>query len=263
MSALQSRSLPLSLLLALCLLLVGCMDIQIRLVIRGDGSGIATWNFEILPQAAAFGVTAAKLKAELLKDKNFKRPDAQIVEGRAANGNQTVTATVPFENLSEISSRDFQVAFAKLPDGNKCSFRLTGNGDLLKAAMVRIRMDVEMPGKIISSNADQITGNVAHFATFFRPEALYVEAEASRFAFGDIRIIAGSTALVALALTVMWAFRRGREKQGIPAAAAPIAGGLGGAARTATAQPAFVYCGECGTQNRSSSRFCRRCGMEL
>jgi|GEM_PF-6558673 len=263
MSALRLRSYPLGLLLALCLLLVGCMDIQIRLVIREDGSGLATWNFEIPPQTAALGVTAASLKAELSRDKTFKRRGAQILEGRAANGNQTVTATVPFQDLSEISSRDFQVVFARLPDGNKCSFNLTGNNDPLTASMVRIRMDVEMPGKIINSNADQITGNVAHFTTFFRPEALYVEAETSRFAFGDPGIIAGSAALLALVFTAVWILRRNRGKPVGLAAAAPIAGRIENTAGTATVQPAFVYCGECGTQNRSSSRFCRRCGREL
>jgi hypothetical protein len=263
MSAWQFRSFPLGLLLALCLLLVGCMDIQIRLVVHPDGSGIVTWNFEIPPETAALGITSARLKAELLKDKNFIRPEAQIREGRAPNGNQTLMATVPVQDVSQISSSDFRVAFARLPDGKKCSFNVTGNNDPLKAATARIRMDVEMPGKIISSNADQVTGNVAHFTTVFRPEALYVEAETSRFAFGDIQIIAVSGALAVLASTVVWALRRGREKQLAQVAGAPGGRGVGSGAGTPAVEPAFVYCGECGTQNRSSSRFCRRCGGGL
>lgn len=261
MSARQFRSFPLGLLLTLCLLLAGCIDIQIRLVVHADGSGIVMWDFEIAPETAALGVTAAGLKAELLKDKNFRRPDAQIREGRAANGNQTLMATVPVEDVSQISSSDFRVVFARLPDGKKCSFNLTSNNDALKTAMVRIRMDVEMPGKIVSSNADQVTGNVAHFATVFRPEALYVEAETSSSALGDTRIIAGSGALAVLAFTVFWAWRRRQGKQLTQVAGTP--GGVGSAAGTSAVEPAFVYCGDCGAQNRSSSKFCRRCGGGL
>jgi len=264
MNGLRVRSFPLVLLVALCLLLAGCLDIQIRFVVHSDGSGFVTWNFEIPPETAALGFTAARLKAELLKDNQFRRPDVQLHEGNAGSGNQTLTVTVPFQNLSQISSGDFQAAFAVLPDRKKCSFRFKGNNDPLQASMARIKMDVEMPGKITSSNADQVAGNVAHFATVFRAEPLYVEAETSGFTFGDPRIIAGCAALGALVLMVVWVLRRGREKGLAPAAGTQSAGStVGSTPATSADQTARIYCGDCGAQNRSSSKFCHRCGVEL
>jgi hypothetical protein len=244
------RKLGLLLLLSACLILTGCMDVQIRFVVHADGSGVETWHVEIKPDAAAMGLNAASFKEEMLKNPALRRPGVEITDGKAPNGNQTITMVAPFQDAAQISDASSQVTFAKLPDGKKCSLRLNLGGLANGMAMVHITLDVEMPGKITASNADQIAGNVAHFTSFPRAEALYVESETSMFGWGNVGVIAGLAGLV-VALAALW-LRRGN--QAVPAIRYVSAN------RT---QAVADACGQCGTPTRSRSRFCRKCGMAL
>ena len=143
----MKRNLGLLLLLGACLILTGCMDVQIRLVVHSDGSGVETWHVEIQPDAAALGLNAASFREEMLKNPALRRPGVEITEGHAPNGNQTITMVVPFQDAAQISDASSQVAFAKLPDGKKCSVRLSLGGLANGTAMVHIALDVEMPGE--------------------------------------------------------------------------------------------------------------------
>ncbi len=114
---------------ALSLLLTGCLEVQLKFDLRDTGSGTATWIIEI-PKTTAdtLGLTTDKLKAELLKDSQFRGRNVQITAGRAPNGNQILTAVVPFENVQEISAKDLAIEFQKNPDGKQCSFRIEAAG---------------------------------------------------------------------------------------------------------------------------------------
>jgi len=244
------RSLGLLLSLSACLILTGCMDVQIHLVVHSDGSGVETYQVEIQPDAAALGLNAASLKQEILKNPASKRAGVQITDGRAPNGNQTITMVVPFQDAAQISDSSHQVTFRKLPDSHRCLLRLNPVGFAPGMAMVHITLDVEMPGKITDSNADQISGNVAHFTSFPRPQALYVESETSLFGWGNLGVMAGLGGL-AVAVAALWLWRR---SQAIPQITYVSASrGDAGAA----------VCGQCGTQTRQGSHFCRKCGVAL
>jgi ribosomal protein L40E len=255
----DGKFIPHCLVLVACSLLISCMDIHIRLSIRGDGTGAVTAQYEILPEGAALGLTAARLKGELSNDAFLKKHEARITVGRAPSGNEMVTAVVRVNNVNDLNGWLYKVSYDKSSDGSKCAFRLAGNNDVMP--MVKVRLDVEMPGRILRSNADRVTGNVAHFDTFFRSEPLYAEAEVPRFAFIDVRIVAAAAGIMLLAAILMWAIRRNQIDSNSPAAAVPASANK--SASVVTANPMLIRCFECGAQNQAGTRFCRQCGKRL
>jgi hypothetical protein len=209
----MKRKFGLLLLVSGCLVLTGCMDVQIRFVVHADGSGVETWHVEIQPDGAALGLNAASFREEMLKDAAFRRTGVEITDGKAPNGNQTITMVAPFQDPAQINDAKEHVTFTKLPDGKKCLLRMNSGGFGTGMAMVHVTLDVEMPGKITASNADQVSGNVAHFTSFPRAEALYVESETSMFGWGNVGVIGGLGGLI-VALAAWWLWRR---SQAVPA----------------------------------------------
>jgi len=230
---------------ALSLLLTGCLEVQLKFDLRDTGSGTATWIVEI-PKTTAdtLGLTTDKLKAELLKDSQFRGRNVQITAGRAPNGNQTLTAVVPFENVQEISAKDLAIEFQKNPDGKQCSFRMQPQA--AQMVPLTIKVEVHMPGKIVNSNADSVSGNVAYFDSLYRPGGISVQSETGGFLSGSmiILLIGGVAALAAILVLVMRASRRK-------------------AAPGAVAASASLRCARCGRESSAPSKFCQGCGSPL
>lgn len=95
----MKRNLGLLLLLGACLILTGCMDVQIRLVVHSDGSGVETWHVEIQPDAAALGLNAASFREEM--------PRIRRCEDRASKsrkGTRSLEGTQPIFEHAEASA---------------------------------------------------------------------------------------------------------------------------------------------------------------
>ncbi len=263
-SRLQRPCLVLS--LALCLVLCGCLEVELRLQMKRDGSGVARWRVEILPQAAVLGLTAAQLKEQLRSHKNFSLPGVRFVEGRAGNGNEVLTVIVPFRDVKLISGRDFVVNYSESSDRKRWVLSVKVKEDSSAAGILRVRMVVEMPGKIVRSNADQVSGTVAHFSNLFRGELLYVESTKSSWVFERFSVAVGVLGILVLLGMGIWAWRRRLASQ-----TAVFGELLGGPGRRGDAELVprtrrgiyGIYCAGCGAHNRPDAKFCRRCGMQL
>ncbi len=238
-------------LLVSALLLTGCLDVQVRIALREDGGGTAAWDMEIPPATAAAGMTALSLQAELEKNEHFRRPGVRFTQSRSPEGNEVLSALVPFDDVSALSSNEMQAGFRKDPGDGRCAFSVAG----IMAVPIPVRVDIVMPGKILKTNADSVSGNTARFENLLRPEGLYVESEAREpwFGLGPAGLTAAAAVLL-LAIAGLVVARRKLFRQ----AAAPAA------TRVPPAAPLeYVYCGRCGARNKSSARFCKRCGVLL
>ena len=234
-------------LVALCLLLTACVEIQMKFDVHADGSGTAEWTVEI-PKASAesLGLTAEKVKVEMAKDRQFQKPGVKTSLGRAANGNETVTVSMPFTSVGELSSNDMQFEFQKTPDGRQCTFRINTRAQVVP---FQVRAEVHMPGKVTGSNADQVSGNVARFSNLFRTDGVWAQSETGGTLSGTLLAVVagGAAAILVIVVLLVWLNKRRTAATTAPAAAAPAA----------------VYCRQCGADNKPGAKFCRNCGGSL
>lgn len=236
-------------LVLLCLLLTACVEVRLKFDLRADGSGTAEWTIEV-PKATAdsLGMTAEKVKAEMLQDRQFQRPGVKTSTGRAANGNETATVSMPFSNVQELGSSDMAFEFQKTADGRQCAFRINARGAQMMP--VRVEAEVRMPGKITGSNADSVSGNVARFNNVLRADGLWVQSEmGGRLSGTMLAVLLGALAAVALAVVVLMWMNRKRAAPAPVAAPAP--------------QPATAGCPKCGTAVAPGKKFCHLCGQPL
>ena len=236
-------------LVLLCLLLTGCLEVQLRFDVRSDGSGTAEWTIEI-PKATAdsLGLTAEKLQERMQQERQFQGMDVKVSTGRAPNGNQTVTTRMSFSKVQQLGSGDMSFDFQKTPDGQQCTFRINARGAETPLPL-RVQAEVRMPGKVTGSNADSVSGNVARFNTVFRTDGLWVQSETGGFLSSTmLALLAGAAAALSVfVLVLVWM----RKKRGTaaPAVAAPA--------------PGTAYCRQCGTDNKAGVKFCRSCGAAM
>jgi hypothetical protein len=268
----------LSIVLAAFVILAGCVDVHLQYKIEDDGSGTLTSNIEILPQGVALGLTIDKLEKELKRrDRAFEAPEVEYRQTFSKWGNPVLVTVVPFKKVSEISSPSLRVSLVKTKNTSKHLFRITDRPGSVPA-MIRIRADVEMPGRITQSNADRVEGNVAYFDSVTGSRLLYVESEPSYFdLFNGRSIGAVGIALVGmiLVLGVYWHFDRRRPRDDTEESApSPVRDyippdypeepfpaedyeGDFDAGRPS------AFCPQCGERVESGTRFCGQCGHAL
>ncbi len=234
-------------LILLCLLLTACVEIQMRFDVRADGGGTAEWTVEIPKDSAqSLDLTGEKVKAKMAEDRQFQKPGAKVTIGRAANGNETVTVSMPFSSVAELSSNDMGFEFQKSPDGKQCTFRIKAQAQVMP---IPVRAEVHMPGRVTGSNADQVSGGVARFNNIFRAEGVWVQAETGAFLSGTLvaLIAGGAAALLVIVVLLVWFNKRRKTAEAAVSAATPGAN----------------YCRQCGTDNKPGAKFCRGCGGSL
>jgi hypothetical protein len=256
--------------------LSGCVDVHLQYKIESDGSGTLTWNIEILPQGATLGLTPDKLRTELVRrDRSFQSADVEFREARSPSGNQVLIAVAPFKKVAETSSPGLRASFSKLSNPSKDLFQIAGTGDPLQTSMIRIRADVEMPGRIVRSNADRVEGNMAYFDSLQRGRPLYVESEPSFFDIfsgRSLRTMAVGIFGMLLVLAVYWRFDR--RRLAVTAAEDALWTVRPSCSLTSHPPPPKIpkeefafdgsgYCPQCGEPLDSGARFCGHCGSAL
>jgi ribosomal protein L40E len=240
-------------LLCALLLLCGC-EIRMDVHLRADGTGTANVACYLSPSDQAMGATAADIK-QALAEQFEKRPDVKITQGSSSGGVQYVKATVPFSNVQELASAQSGVyQYEKQANGDRCTFRILNFS--LAGAMMPVQFELQMPGKILASNADSVHGNVAHWsdAALRRiptwnasSEGLYAESETTgMFPYPLVLLVLVSMVAIGLVLYLL----RSRRVKSVQAIASSV---------TSPAKP----CPNCGAQNRPQAIFCLKCGTRL
>jgi len=234
-------------LIPLCLLLTACVEVQLKFELRADGSGVAGWTVEI-PKGTAesLGMTAEKVKEQMLKDRQFQKPGVQTSIGRAPNGNDTVTVTMPFTSVQELSSDDMRFEFQKSPDGRQCTFGIKTSA---QPVPIQVRAEVHMPGRITNSNADAVSGNVARYNNVLRGDGISVQSDIGGFLSTTMlaALLGGAAAVLVIVLLLVWMNKK--RSRPVPMAE--------------PAPPPGARCRQCGADNKAGARFCRNCGGPL
>jgi ribosomal protein L40E len=236
------------------LLLCGC-EIRMDVHLRADGTGTANVACYLSPSDQAMGVTATDMK-QALAEQFEKRPDVKITQGSSSGGTQYVKATVPFSNVQELASTQSGVyEYEKQPNGDKCTFRVL-HFSLAGPSMVPVQFELQMPGKILASNADSVHGNVAHWsdAALRRiptwnasSEGLYAESETTgMFPYPLALLVLAS--ILSIGILLLYLLRSKRLKS-----ARASTGAVAGA----------KLCPNCGAENRPRAVFCLKCGTRL
>ena len=236
------------------LLLCGC-EIRMDVHLRADGTGTAHVACYLSPSDQAMGVTAADIK-QALAEQFRKRPDVKITQGSSGGGTQYVKATVPFANVEELAStQSGEYQFEKQAKEDRCTFRIL-HFSLAGGSMVPVQFDLEMPGKILATNADSVHGNVAHWSdaalrqiptSNAASQGLYAESEATgMFPYPLVLLVLVSMVAIGLVLYLL----RSRRLKSVQAIASSV---------TSPAKP----CPNCGAQNRPQAVFCLKCGTRL
>ncbi len=153
------------LLLLLFVLMTGCVDIELKTTVHPDGSGTQTWRF------TTTALLASQLKKQVQNDPFFSRNKTRFVD-EFKEGDYILVADVDFRSVDLLQDKYREIHLDK-----KGFFRSTytysetwkqnldGNGIIARNAgglvPVTLKIAIEMPGRIIDSNAQSIDGQVA------------------------------------------------------------------------------------------------------
>lgn len=247
---------------------------RVKLAFQKDGSGTFTLTVELLKDWAQRGETAEKLRAIWSKEKFFQRPSVVFIQGRVPNGNEYLSAALPFQNLQELTKEisqelnktGIQVRFEEVPNRSQCLFQITGQYD---PGMLLFDLEVQMPGKIVEANGDSVEGSVAKWSglTLYSlyknfGKGAYVLSETSALPTGSGPIVGLISALFAIIVATLIVKRFRRNPAG-GLSPATVAQNPEFSLSSHHPMPEIIYCGECGGQNNSTSKYCIRCGVAL
>jgi hypothetical protein len=150
----------------LILTLAGCVDIDIRTKINRDGGGVQRWGF------TTSALIGDKIKKEILNDPYFQKLPGKIQE-EYKEGDYILTWQAPFQNVSELERGWHAVHFEKrgvfrnvysysevweLKSGTRLDEINKKWGALVP---LTVKTTIELPGRIVDSNADLVQDNAA------------------------------------------------------------------------------------------------------
>ena len=229
--------------------LTSCVDIDVRTKIEAGGGGVQNWQF------TTTALLAGKIREQVERDPFFRKKNAKISE-QFKEGDFILSVEIPFEEARELNGDDRKVSFESsgllrrhykysetwkrdMNEQARLLWRDAGN-----FVPVTLRVSVEMPAKIVDSDADVVEGNVAKWTIPFSDlaESKTLRVEAARW---NLWVI-GPAALGALLIVI-----------GIGV----VAGSL---SRKNSKQPLPVAkCSACGAGIPAGSKFCNACGAQL
>lgn len=146
--------------------LAGCVDIDIKTKINRDGTGTQRWSF------TTSALIGDKLKKEIENDPYFRRLPGTFQE-EFKEGDYILNWETPFQNVSELEGGWHAVHFEKhglfrktysysevweLKSGTRLDEINKRWGSLVP---LTLKTTIELPGKIVDSNADVVQDNAA------------------------------------------------------------------------------------------------------
>ncbi len=218
-------------LLALCLLLSSCLEAEVEIDLKRDGSG--EMRMKILPLEVSLNSMIDLVEADLREKQSHK--DSDIQKGSESDGRKSLFIREKFKKIEEVAEN---CRFISHQDHDE--FTMDVPYDFL--GIVK-RVKVNMPNQIINSNVGNFKGrSLVWERTRPSDNRLFIKSKSS----GPIgkefllAIILGIAILGIASLIIMTKIQK----------------------RKVTPEY-FNFCPECGTKASARDNFCQNCGQSL
>jgi hypothetical protein len=150
------------------LLLAGCVDVEVKTTIRPDGSGKQSWQF------TSTALLATRVREQIERNPFFKRTKAKITD-EFKEGDYILHADLEFSEITDLEDNFRSINFEKkgifhttyvYTETWKHSFDQGGLIPQQAQGLVPItlKLSVELPGKIVDSNAETVEGSTAQWS---------------------------------------------------------------------------------------------------
>lgn len=234
----------------LAIFLCGCLEIDVHTKMESDGSGKQVWKL------TTSALLAQEAKRRLESHPFFRDNHARIWD-EFREGDYILFAEFQFDDVNTVQNDDMEIRFEKsgwlkqtfsYTETWKRSFSESGlltkqAGGLIPA---RLNITVEMPGKIIHSNADQTDGSTARWSfpitDLVTSKLLQVESESWNWNLLIFLLAFPVVIFSGLIFLMMSYYRKAHAKES--------------SANT-------FSCPGCGFRVSSGSIFCNSCGKRL
>ena len=242
----MGRFCVISVTVALLLLFCGCVEIEVNTKIKQDGSGTQRWRF------SGSALLSSEMKKQVQSNRFFGK---SVIRDLYKEGEYILEADVNFNDVSELRDSDRDIRFSSsglLVKTHTYSevWKRSGNASGLLARHARglvpvtLRIGIELPGKIVETNADWKEGSFAKWSvpvTDLASSKMLVAKSRSLNWF--LVIPAAGVLLIAFAGLIIFLYSINRKKA-LPAA--PL-----------------VTCATCGAKVPDGSAFCNFCGNKM
>jgi hypothetical protein len=221
----------LSVLIGLCLILTSCLEAEVDIDLKRDGSG--EMRMKILPLEKSLNPIISDLENDLKSKQSYK--DSDITKKVESDGGVSLFTKKKFKRVEEA---DEHCRFTSQKDYDQ--FTMNIPGDLL--GIVK-KVTIKMPGKIIESNVKNFEGRSLIWDRASSPTNRLVIKSKPAEGIGNTIIIVVILAIGIGVVAAIFIFKRVR-KPGI-------------------ISQETKFCPGCGTKASPFDNFCQNCGQSL
>ena len=231
---------------ALLFLCCGCVEIEVNTRIKENGSGTQRWRF------SGSALLSAEMKKQVQSNRFFGK---SVIRDLYKEGEYILEADVNFQDVSELRDSDRDIRFnsngllVKTHTYTEV-WKRSGNASGLLAQHARglvpvtLRIGIELPGKIVETNADWKEGSFAKWTVPVTDLASTKTLVAKSRSLNWFLVIpAAGLLLIAFSGLLFFVYYTNNRKK-VPAA--PLA-----------------VCAICGAKVPGGSAFCNFCGNKM
>jgi len=217
--------------LQVCLFLTSCLEADIEIDLKRDGSG--EMRTKILPLESSMNILINEVEADLRRNQNYR--DSDIRKGSESDGRKSLFIRKKFKSIEEA---DENCRFVSHKDHDE--FTMDVPHDFL--GIVK-RVKVSMPNQIINSNVKDFKGRSLVWERN-RPSdnRLFIKSKSSGPVGKEflLAIILGIAILGIASLIILTKIQKRK-----------------------VAPEYFNFCPECGAKANLNDNFCQKCGQKL
>jgi hypothetical protein len=230
----------------LLFLFTGCVEIEVNTKIKEDGSGTQRWRF------SGSALLSSEMKKQVQSNRFFGK---SVIRDLYKEGEYILEADLNFQDASELRDSDRDIRFhtsgllVKTHTYTEV-WKRSGNASGLLAQHARglvpvtLRIGIELPGKIVETNADWKEDSFAKWTISVTELASTKMLIAKSRSLNWFLIIPATGALViALGAIILYA-TTAKSKKEVPATA-------------------MIECATCGAKVPGGSAFCNFCGNKM
>jgi hypothetical protein len=226
--------------------LIGCVEIEVNTKVDEQGKGRQRWRF------TGTALLSTEIKKQVQNNRFFSK---SVIQDQFKDGDYILEATLPFQNISELRNADRDVRFETKGWILKTHtytevWKRSGQplGLLAQHAKglvpVTLRVAVELPGRIIETNADFQEGSIARWSIPVS-DLISTKILAAKSQSWNWMLLIPALILLFLGFTVL-AFLLYRTGKNARAPSVPS-----------------VDCPACGARVAGGSAFCNFCGNRM